>query len=92
MVDLSFKYKTLLEYLKKEAPFNPEISIILGSGLGDFAEGLQLHKSISTLDIPDYPVSTVVGHRGKIHFAKYENKKIILFQGRVHFYDGYNIN
>jgi len=92
MVDLSFKYKTLLEFIKSEAPFNPEISIILGSGLGDFADSLTLHKSIFTSEIPDYPVSTVVGHKGKIHFAEYQNKKIILFQGRVHFYEGYNIN
>jgi purine-nucleoside phosphorylase len=92
MVNLSFKYKTLLEFLNKQAPFIPEISIILGSGLGDFAEEIQIHKSISTSDIPDYPVSTVIGHKGKIHFAEYINRKVILFQGRIHFYEGYNIN
>jgi purine-nucleoside phosphorylase len=92
MVDLSFKYKTLLEFLIKHAPFKPEISIILGSGLGDFAEELKIYKLISTSDIPNYPASTVVGHKGKIHFAEYQNKKVILFQGRIHFYEGYNIN
>ncbi len=92
MVDLTFKYKALIDFLKSESPFVPDISIILGSGLGDFAEQLQIHKSISTSDIPGYPASTVVGHKGKIHFAAYENKKVILFQGRVHFYEGYNIN
>ncbi|HMN49754.1 MAG TPA: purine-nucleoside phosphorylase [Ignavibacteriaceae bacterium] len=92
MIDLSFKYKALLEFLKRESPFEPEISIILGSGLGDFAEQLQIHKSILTSDIPGYPISTVAGHKGKIHFAEFENKKIILFQGRIHFYEGYNIN
>ncbi len=92
MINLSFKYKSLLDFLKYEAPFNPDVSIILGSGLGDFADELQIHKSISTSDIPDYPASTVIGHKGKIHFAEYHNKKIILFQGRIHFYEGYNIN
>jgi|WetSurMetagenome_2_1015567.scaffolds.fasta_scaffold92010_2 purine-nucleoside phosphorylase len=92
MIDLSFKYKTLLEFLQNEAPFTPEISIILGSGLGDFANSLAIHKSILNSDISGYPVSTVVGHKGKIHFAEYQNRKIILFQGRVHFYEGYNIN
>jgi purine-nucleoside phosphorylase len=92
MVDLSFKYKTLIDFLKSESPFEPELAIILGSGLGDFAEQLQIHKSISTSDIPGYAQSTVVGHKGRIHFAEYENKKIILFQGRIHFYEGYNIN
>jgi len=92
MVDLNFKYKSLIDFIKAEAPFTPDLSIILGSGLGDFAEQLKKVKSISTSDIPGYPVSTVVGHKGNIHFAEYENKKLILFQGRVHFYEGYNIN
>jgi purine-nucleoside phosphorylase len=92
MVDLNFKYKSLIDFIKSEAPFDPDISIILGSGLGDFAESLTLQKSILTSDIPGYPASTVVGHKGKIHFAEYENKKIVLFQGRIHFYEGYNIN
>ena len=92
MVDLNFKYKALLDFLKIQAPFKPDLSIILGSGLGDFAEQLKIIKSISTSDIPGYPASTVIGHKGKIHFAEFENKKIILFQGRIHFYEGYNIN
>lgn len=92
MIDLSFKYKALLEFLKNESPFEPQISIILGSGLGDFAEQLQLYKSFSTSDITGYPASTVAGHKGKIYFAEYQKKKIILFQGRIHFYEGYNIN
>jgi purine-nucleoside phosphorylase len=92
MIDLSFKYKKIIDYLKNQIPFEPELSIILGSGLGDFAEELQIHKSILTSDIPDYPASTVIGHKGKIHFAEYEGKKIILFQGRIHFYEGYKIS
>ena len=92
MVDLNFKYKSLIEFLKSESPFEPELSIILGSGLGDFAEQLKIIKSFFTSDIPGYPSSTVIGHKGKILFAEFENKKIILFQGRIHFYEGYNIN
>lgn len=92
MIDLSFKYKNLIEFIKKDIPFNPELSIILGSGLGDFADQLKIYKSIFTSDIPDYPASTVVGHKGKIHFAEYEGKKLILFQGRIHFYEGYKIS
>jgi len=92
MIDLNFKYKSLLSFLEKEAPFQPDISIILGSGLGDFADELNLYKSILTSDIPGYPASTVFGHKGKIHFAEYHNNKIILFQGRIHFYEGYKIH
>ncbi|MBW7843923.1 MAG: purine-nucleoside phosphorylase [Ignavibacterium sp.] len=92
MVNLNIKYKNLIDYLKSEIPFEPEIAIILGSGLGDFAEQINIIKSISTSDIPGYPVSTVIGHKGKIHFAEYQGKKLILFQGRVHFYEGYDID
>lgn len=92
MIDLSFKYKRLINFIQSESPFEPEISIILGSGLGDFTEQLTLIKSISTSTIPDYPLSTVMGHSGKIHFAEYMNKKLILFQGRIHFYEGYKID
>lgn len=92
MVDLNFKYSTLIDFIRSEMPFSPDLSIVLGSGLGDFAEQLQIHKSISTSDIPGYPLSTVAGHSGKIHFASYKNRKILLFQGRVHYYEGYKIN
>ena len=92
MIDLEFKYKNLLEYIKNNSPIKPEISVILGSGLGDFVSSVKLIKSISTTDIPQYPASTVQGHSGKIHFAEIENKKVLLFQGRIHFYEGYSID
>lgn len=90
-VDLSFKYKELLTHLEKEKPFNPEFAIILGSGLGDFASSVEVIKSISSADIPGYPPSTVEGHSGKIIFATFEQKKLLLFKGRIHFYEGYKI-
>jgi purine-nucleoside phosphorylase len=90
-IDLSFKYKDLLKQINKEKPFDPEFSIILGSGLGDFASSLDVKKSISTEDLPGYPPSTVTGHSGKIIFAEAENKKLLLFKGRIHFYEGYKI-
>lgn len=91
MINLNLVYKDLLEFLDSTKPFTPEISFILGSGLGDFAGSLNCIKSISTKDLIGYPNSTVVGHQGKIHFAEYENKKVLLFQGRIHFYEGYSI-
>lgn len=92
MIDLNFKYKILLDYIEKISPFKPELSIILGSGLGDFARSLKIIKSISTEDLPGYPRTTIPGHAGKIHFCIYSKKKLLLFQGRVHFYEGYNIS
>lgn len=91
MIDYKEKYKNLIEYVKDNQPFESEIAIVLGSGLGDFANSVELIKSIPTNNIPDYPSSTVEGHKGYIHFAKYENKNLILFQGRIHFYEGYDL-
>jgi purine-nucleoside phosphorylase len=90
-IDLSFKYKDLITHLNKEKPFEPDFAIILGSGLGDFASSIDVKKSIPTEDLPGYPPSTVVGHSGKIIFAEAENKKLLLFKGRIHFYEGYKI-
>ncbi|RJP68613.1 MAG: purine-nucleoside phosphorylase [Ignavibacteriales bacterium] len=92
MIDMNFKYKRTIEFLEEQKPFYPQVAIILGSGLGDFAESLNTAKSISTAAIPDYPASTVVGHSGKIHFSIYEGLPLLLFQGRIHLYEGYKLN
>ncbi|GBD90578.1 purine nucleoside phosphorylase 1 [bacterium BMS3Abin04] len=89
---MELKYKDLVSTIQNEAPFKPELAIILGSGLGNLADHLTKVKSISTADLPGYPKSTVKGHKGFIHFVKYEGKKLLLFQGRIHFYEGYNIS
>ena len=91
MVDLNFKYKYLLTEIDKQASFVPELAIILGSGLGNFAERVEIIKTISTSSLTDYPKSTIQGHEGKIHFAAYAGKKLLLFQGRIHLYEGYSI-
>jgi purine-nucleoside phosphorylase len=92
MIDMDFKYKDLIEFIKKESPFNPEICLILGSGLGDFADNVDIIKSIPTSDIPDYPSSTVQGHKGFLHFAELNGKRVLIFQGRIHIYEGYSID
>jgi purine-nucleoside phosphorylase len=85
------KYSNLLNQIKNLAPFFPEIALILGSGLGDFADSLNPVLSVPTDKLINYPVSTVQGHKGFIHFVEYMNKKILVFQGRIHFYEGYSI-
>jgi purine-nucleoside phosphorylase len=92
MLDLDFKYKDLISRLKKIKPFDADIAIILGSGLGDFAKSVEVVKTISTSDLPSYPPSTIPGHEGKIHFSRYAGKKLLLFQGRIHFYEGYHLS
>lgn len=67
-------------------------AIILGSGLGDFAEELNQITSINTSDIESYPVSTIQGHSGKIFLCEYSNSYHIVFKGRIHLYEGYSIH
>ena len=92
MIDLNFKYQEAIDYLKSEAPFRPEIAIVLGSGLGNFASSTEKVKSIDTSNIPKYPTSSVEGHSRLIHFSNIKNKKILIFQGRLHFYEGYELS
>ena len=92
MINLNSKYHELINQLKKEISIQPDLAIILGSGLGDFVNDINLLKSISTSSIVNYPPSTIQGHEGKIHFAEYLGKNILIFQGRIHFYEGYNIS
>jgi purine-nucleoside phosphorylase len=92
LIDLNFKYRELIKILQKEIPETPDISLILGSGLGDFANTVEVEKTISARELPGYPPSTIEGHEGKIHFARYEGKKLLIFQGRIHFYEGYHIS
>jgi purine-nucleoside phosphorylase len=92
MIDLNFKYKEAISYLKKESPFIPDVALILGSGLGDFVSSTKKIKSLSTSAIPGYPKATVEGHQGVIHFSIIENKNVLIFQGRLHFYEGYKLS
>ena len=92
MIDLNFKYQKLLSELKNEAPFTPDITLILGSGMGGFADRIEKLKTISSTSLTDYPPSTIEGHEGKIHFCRFADKNILIFQGRIHFYEGYPIS
>lgn len=92
MIDVHFLYKDLIKDITERAPFEPDLAIVLGSGLGNFAQSLRIVKSISSKELVQFPESTVQGHEGKLHFAEYHNKKILLFQGRIHFYEGYNLS
>jgi len=92
MKNLNDKYYKTYKTLAEQIPFEPEICIILGSGLGDFAEKVETEKSIATSSLPDYPKSTVQGHQGFLHFSKYANNKLLIVQGRIHFYEGYSLS
>lgn len=71
--------------------FNPEIGIILGSGLGGFANDINVEYRIQYKDIPNFPLSTVEGHEGALLFGNIGDKKVIAMQGRFHYYEGYEM-
>ena len=70
---------------------HPETAIILGTGLGSLAGEITEKYEIKYEDIPNFPVSTVEGHSGKLIFGKLGNKDILAMQGRFHFYEGYSM-
>ena len=70
---------------------DPRIALILGSGLGSLADGVQKPAIISYQDLPDWPVSTVIGHAGRLVTGLLENRAVLIMQGRSHYYEGYSI-
>ncbi|MCH8955124.1 purine-nucleoside phosphorylase [candidate division KSB1 bacterium] len=78
-----------VNYIRSKTEAAPKLAIILGSGLGPFAEEIQNGTGISTSSIPNYPPSTVEGHAGKWIFGDIEGKTILAMKGRVHSYEGY---
>lgn len=79
-----------IQYIRKITDFKPETAIILGSGLGELADEISADCEIEYKDIPDMPISTAPSHKGKLIFGTFENKNIVLMQGRVHLYEGYS--
>ncbi len=81
-----------LEYINNNLVTKPEIAIILGSGLGGFAECIEDKEIIEYKDIPGFPVSTVSGHEGRFIIGKLYGKNVVAMQGRVHYYEGYSMD
>ena len=70
--------------------FKPEIAVVLGSGLGGFADRIDVKFSVDYKDLKGFPVSTVAGHKGRFIFGNYGGKQVAVLQGRVHCYEGYS--
>lgn len=83
--------KTVQFLKEKTQDFSPEYGVILGSGLGGFADDISVEYSIDYHDIPNFPVSTVQGHKGALLFGTIVTKKVVAMQGRFHYYEGYNM-
>jgi purine-nucleoside phosphorylase len=76
-------------FLKSKGFINPDAGIVLGTGLGGLTAKMENQIEIDYKDIPNFPVSTVEGHAGKLIFGDFGRKKIVAMKGRFHYYEGY---
>ncbi len=88
-MNLMQRIQKAADYINDKIDMKPEIGIILGTGLGSLAEQIENPTIIEYSDIPEFPVSTVVGHAGRLLVGKLEGKNVIAMQGRFHYYEGY---
>jgi len=88
-MDLSSRIRAAADYIRPFVTTPPTIGLILGSGLGDFADTLEDRVVIPFADIPDFPQATVEGHTGAFVFGKREGKSVVALQGRLHYYEGH---
>ena len=88
-------YEKLLkcyESFRKKIDFKPEVAIVLGSGLGDYANDIEVAAELDYSEIEGFPVSTVPGHAGKFIFGYVKGVAVVCMKGRVHYYEGYPIS
>ena len=86
------KILAAVDYLRSAtSDFQPEVAVILGTGLGDFADNITPCKIIEYSEIPNMPVSTVEGHKGRLIFGTIEGRRVVAMQGRFHYYEGYTM-
>lgn len=84
-------YKNAAEFVQRKVKIQPEVGLILGSGLGDVVEAIEDPIFIDYKDIPGFPKTTVPGHKGRFVVGRCQGKKIIAAQGRFHYYEGYDM-
>lgn len=77
------------ESIKRRIDFKPEIALVLGSGLGDYGDSIQVVATLDYHEIEGFPVSTVAGHKGRFIFGYVKDVPVVCMQGRVHYYEGY---
>ncbi|MCF8296298.1 MAG: purine-nucleoside phosphorylase [Saprospiraceae bacterium] len=85
------KIKETTDYILNNISEKPQVGIILGTGLGNLGEEIEISQTLSYKDIPNFPVSTVSGHKGQLIFGKLGGKNVVAMQGRFHYYEGYTM-
>lgn len=86
------KIMNCYSHVREITDFIPKVAIVLGSGLGDFADNIKVEKEIAYSEIEGFPVSTVPGHAGKFIFGYIGEVPVVCMKGRVHYYEGYEIS
>lgn len=92
MSEVYDKLISCYECVRKKTDFVPKVAIVLGSGLGDYAENIRVEYELPYSEIEGFPVSTVPGHAGKFIFGYIDEIPVVCMKGRVHFYEGYPIS
>ena len=91
MTDLKRQITEARNHIRKKTKIKPDVAVILGTGLGKLAKEIKKPVRIPYTDIPNFPVSTVLGHSGELVIGDLSGKKVVAMSGRVHFYEGYSM-
>ena len=86
------KLMKCFEGVKKRIDFEPQVALVLGSGLGDYGDTMKIVDTLEYSEIEEFPVSTVPGHRGRFIFGYVGDVPVVCMQGRVHYYEGYQMS
>lgn len=78
--------------VKSKITFQPEVALILGSGLGDYAQEMEIAETVEYSEIEGFPISTVAGHQGRFLFGYVKGVPVVAMQGRIHYYEGYDMS
>ena len=92
MHEIYERLKKCLGIVRAKTDFKPHVALVLGSGLGGYAEEIDIETTVDYADIEEFPISTVPGHKGRFIFGYVSQIPIIIMQGRVHYYEGYQIS
>lgn len=91
MSKISERIDKCVKCVREKTDFVPKVALVLGSGLGDFAEQVEAEAVIEYSEIEGFPMSTVAGHKGRLVFANIGQNPVVIMQGRVHYYEGYSM-
>lgn len=86
------EFEAAAETVRRHTRHTPKVGIVLGSGLGAFADAVEDADIVPYSDIPNWPISTVIGHSGQLHIGTLEDTPVIVMRGRTHYYEGYSMS